>query len=71
MAMSDEGIYEYLQITIQKYLHDTRKSHEEVTKCLDILGFRVGYQLIERYTNLMTFLTNIKINDFKIITFLL
>ena len=48
MALADEGIYEYLQISIQKYLNDTRKTHEEVLRCLDSLGFRVGYQLIEK-----------------------
>lgn len=49
MALADEGIYEYLQISIQKYLQENKKSAEDVIKCLDSLGFRVGYQLIERY----------------------
>lgn len=48
MALADEGIYEYLQISIQKYFNETKKSSDDVIKALDSLGFRVGYQLIEK-----------------------
>ncbi len=60
MALADEGIYEYLQISIQKYLQETRKNHEDVVKFLDSLGFRVGYQIIERSLNI-TFLFSLEL----------
>lgn len=48
MAMSDEGLYEYLQISIQHYLSQNKAKQDDVLQSMDMLGFRVGYQLIER-----------------------
>lgn len=49
MAMTDDGLYEYLQISINQYLVQNKSNQEEVLKSLDSLGYRVGYQLIERH----------------------
>lgn len=49
MALVDDGLYEYLQIAIQNYLSKNRNSDEDVQKTMESLGFKVGYQLIERH----------------------
>ena len=46
--MVDEGVNEYLQIGIINYFSETNKNPEDSQKVLDSLGFRIGYNLIER-----------------------
>lgn len=45
----DESLFEYLQITVIQFYNDKCKDSEQVYKCLDSLGFKVGYSLIERF----------------------
>ena len=49
--MIEDSLYEYLQISIVQYYKTLNKSSEETQESLDFLGFRVGYNLIERYFN--------------------
>lgn len=50
--MIDDSLYEYLQISIVQYYKNSSKSTEEIQQSLDSLGFRVGYNLVERYNYL-------------------
>ena len=47
--MSDDSLTDYLQISIIQYLNQKNKSPDEINKSLDSLGFKVGYNLIERF----------------------
>jgi len=47
--MIEDSLYEYLQISIVQSYKTMNKSTEETQQSLDFLGFRVGYNLIERY----------------------
>jgi hypothetical protein len=46
--MSDDSLTDYLQISIIQYLNQKNKSSDDIAKSLDNLGFKVGYNLIER-----------------------
>ena len=47
--MIDDSAYEYLSISIIQYFtNDLKKSSEDAQHSLDYLGYRVGYNLIER-----------------------
>ena len=50
----EDGLYEYFHICVMQYYKSSKKSQEEVHKSLDSLGFRVGYNLIERYLQIGT-----------------
>lgn len=47
--MIDDSLYEYLQLSILQYYKTMNKSPEEIQQSLDYLGYRVGYNLIEKY----------------------
>lgn len=56
MALVEDCLYEYLQIAIQTYLAKNRNSDQDVQKTMESLGFKVGYQLIERHLFFLIFL---------------
>jgi hypothetical protein len=48
--MIDDSAYEYLSISIIQYFSNNLKNNSEnALHSLDYLGYRVGYNLIERY----------------------
>ena len=49
--MIDDSLFEYLQISIVQYFKNSSKTLEDTQQSLDSLGFRVGYNLIERYNS--------------------
>ncbi len=46
--MSDDCLTDYLQISIIQYFNQKNKTNDEINKSFESLGFKVGYNLIER-----------------------